>query len=193
MPPKKNNNGSNGKNGRNGYNGNGNGNGSNGRNGRFTRTRQQAATIFMKLEQQAKLVINGITADPTSLIFLIAAIVFTVSEAKSGKQADFLSELVTRLKENDITKPFGTFLSTQRALVFAFLWFAVAICATSFRNRALVVVFALSLVYVFHQRKSWEFAAMSMTLYAFFKIRVQVVRLLLVLTLCAIFWYYKST
>jgi len=188
MPPKKNN-GSNGKNGKNGSNGNG----TNGRNNRFARTRQRASTIFMKIEQQARLVINGITADPTSLIFLLLAIVFTVSETTTGKAGDFLHVLITRLQENDITKPFGTFLSTQRALVFAFLWFAVAICATSYRNRALVVVFALTLVYVFHQRKSWEFAAMSMTLYAFFKIRIQIVRFLLIITLCAIFWYYKST
>lgn len=157
-----------------------------------TKVREKSRTLLMKIENQLKFVVDGITSDPTALVFLFAAFIFTMSESVSGENADLLADLIKRLADNEVTKSLSAFLAKQRPLFFAFLWFSIAVVASSEKARPMVIIFALALVYWFHQRDPWEFAAMAITLYAFFKIKIPVVRFILILILGGIFWYYMT-
>merc|ERR1711902_451525 len=77
---------------------------------RLAVTRQRAATLADKVEQQVKMVVNGVTDDPTALVFVLIALIFTISETIAGPDHDLLSEVIARLKSNDFTKSFGIFL-----------------------------------------------------------------------------------
>jgi len=143
-----------------------------------------------QIESQVRLIINGIIVDPMAIGVFIVALIFTISESAATSSDDLLSLLLKRMMDNEITKSFAVWLSANRPLFFAVLWFAVAALASSDKMRTMVMIMAFVLVFVFHQRSSWEFAAMSMTLYAFFKINIPEVRFFLVLVLAGIFWYF---
>jgi len=143
-----------------------------------------------QIESQVRLIINGIIVDPMAIGVFIVALIFTISESAATSSDDLLSLLLKRMMDNEITKSFAVWLSHNRPLFFAVMWFSVAALASSDKMRTVVMVMAFVLVFVFHQRSSWEFAAMAMTLYAFFKINIPEVRFFLVLVLAGIFWYF---
>lgn len=154
--------------------------------------RIRTSTFWMQLEQQFRLLIGGLTKDPTALLFLFTAAVFTISYQMAEKGKDLLSILIARLLENQATKPIGEFLTKQKVLVFAALWFAVAFFAAPDRNKGMVALFGVTIVYVFHERSPTEFMTMALLLYAFFKINNPQVRLALVIAIMVVFWYYHE-
>jgi len=137
--------------------------------GILERTAYQVNDLFVNLAQK-----------PEVAIFLVFALVASISNQTAGTGSDIMSEMVAKLKEIDALKSVAELLGKYKKQTVAILWFAGVYGAVPTRSRTMVIIAAMITILALDYSMV-QSGVVAMAVYLFFSVKDKQVRIVAIL------------